>query len=160
MFRPMVGSVRRLLKAPAKPKEAIMFGGLVTIAGGLIASSNFIVSKAPNSRDLLDKLTPYTGWIGTLMFFWGVWETISVVTHLSLLGEAPLQWIFWLCVGLADLIVGFLLGFGLISKYALSRNAAALAKGQTIRAKLVPYQTLAGVFAVVMGALYIVWLFM
>ena len=76
---------------------------------------------------------PYTGWIGMVLFFWGVWEIIGALTHLSLLSAAPLRWVFWALVGFADLTVGFLLGFGLISKYALSKNETAKEKGQQIQ---------------------------
>ena len=53
--------------------------------------------------------------------------------------------------------IGFLLAFGLISKYALSKNQAAMAKGQAIRTKLVKIQAPLGLFAIVMGLLYILW---
>ncbi len=135
-----------------------MLGGLITIAGGLIAASNLIVSRLPNAKSLLDKLAPYQGWIGVVMFVWGIWETISCVLGLGLLATAPLTWAFWLCVAIADLFVGFLLGFGLITKYALSKNAEAMDKGDRIRAKIAPFQGLLGLFAVVMGVLYLVWL--
>lgn len=135
-----------------------MLGGLITISGGLIAASNLVVSRMANAKSLIDKLTPYQGWIGMVMFGWGIWETISVVTHMGLLGDAPLTWVFWLCVALADLVVGFLLGFGLITKYALSKNEQAMEKGQKIRGKLAPFQGMLGLFAIVMGALYLVWL--
>lgn len=135
-----------------------MLGGLITIVGGLIAASNLIVSRLPNAKEWLDKLSPYQGWIGIVMFGWGVWETISVVLGLGLLATAPLTWVFWLCVALADLFVGFLLGFGLITKYALSKNQEAMDKGDRIRAKLAPFQGLLGIFAVTMGVLYLVWL--
>ena len=135
-----------------------MLGGLITIVGGLIAASNLIVSRLPNAKEWLDKLSPYQGWIGVVMFGWGIWETISAVLGLGLLATAPLTWVFWLCVALADLFVGFLLGFGLITKYALSKNEEAMAKGDNIRAKLAPFQGLLGIFAVVMGVLYLVWL--
>jgi hypothetical protein len=136
-----------------------MLGGIITIAGGLIASSNLIVSRLPNAKGLLDKLTPYTGWIGVVMFGWGIYETISCVLNVGDLGVAPLRWIFWVCVAAGDLFCGFLLGFGLITKYALSKNEQAMAKGQRIRGKLAPFQGLIGLFAVVMGVLYTVWLF-
>ena len=132
-----------------------MIGGIITIAGGTLASSNYIISKKPNAKELIDKIVPYTGWIGMVMFFWGVWEIIGVVRHMSLLSSHPLWWTFWLMSGIADISVGFLLGFGLISKYALSKNEAAEKRGQEIRAKLVPYQTTLGFLAIVMGVLYI-----
>lgn len=136
-----------------------MVGGLIAIVGGIIAASGFIISRKPNAKELIDKIVPYTGWIGMVMFGWGVWETLGVVRSIGMLSEFPLRWIFWLCVGLADLGVGFLLGFSLISQYALSKNAAALAKGEQLRGKLMKIQAPLGLFAIVMGVLYLVWLF-
>ncbi len=134
-----------------------MFAGLITIAGGILAASALIIARKPNAKELINKLTPYQGWIGIVMFFWGVWAVIDCVTHLGLLKAMPLFWTFWLASGVADLLVGFLLGFGLITKYALSKNPAAEARGTEIRAKLAPYQGTCGLFAIAMGALYILW---
>lgn len=134
-----------------------MIGGLIPIAGGVLASSGFIISKKPNARELIDKLVPYQGWIGMVMFGWGVWETISVVTHLSMLGQAPLRFLFWTLVALSDLIVGFLLGYGLITKYTFAKNETAQKKGAEVREKLVKFQAPLGLLAIVMGALYLVW---
>jgi hypothetical protein len=125
----------------------------------MIASSNLIIARKPNARELIDKLTPYAGWIGIVMFGWGVWETIGVVTSLGLLGSAPLQWIFWTLVALSDLLVGFLLGFGLITKYTMSGSKVAQEKSAAIREKLAPYQGGLGIFAIVMGVAYLVWLY-
>lgn len=136
-----------------------MLGGLITIAGGALASSGFIISRKPNAKQIIDKLVPYTGWIGVVLFAWGVWETLAVLRSLSLLGTHPLRWTFWACVAGADLTVGFILGFSMISKYALSRNATAMAKGQALREKLMKVQAPLGLFAMVMGVLYLVWLY-
>ena len=89
-----------------------MFAGLITIAGGILAASALIIARKPNAKELINKLTPYQGWIGIVMFFWGVWAVIDCTTHLSFLKVAPLFWTFWLASGVADLLVGFLLGFG------------------------------------------------
>jgi hypothetical protein len=136
-----------------------MIGGLIPIAGGVLASSGFIISKKPNAKELIDKLVPYQGWIGAVMFFWGIWETISVVTHLGQLGEAPLRFVFWILVAVSDLLVGFLLGYGLITKYAFGKNEQAQQKGAAVRQKLVKWQAPLGLLAVVMGVLYLVWLY-
>jgi hypothetical protein len=136
-----------------------MLAGLITIAGGILAASALIIARKPNAKDLIDKITPYQGWIGIVMFFWGVWAVLDCVRFMSLLSARPVFWIFWLASGVADLVVGFLLGFGLITKYALSRNATAMARGQKLRAKLAAYQGVFGLFAVAMGSLYIVWLY-
>lgn len=136
-----------------------MLGGIITICAGILAASAFIISKKPDAQEWIDKLTPYEGWIGVVTFVWGIWEIIGSVTGVSMLGDAPLRWAFWLAVGVSDLLVGFILGFKLISKYALSKNEAALAKGQAIRAKLTKFQIPIGFFAITMGILYTVWLF-
>ncbi len=137
-----------------------MLGGLITIIGGILAASGFIIKRSPNAQQLIDKLTPYQGWIGIVMFGWGVWETLHSVLGISLLGSHPLTWVFWLLSGVADLLVGFLLGFGLITHYALSKNPQAMARGSQIRAKLVGIQAPLGLLAIVMGALYIAFIFM
>ncbi len=136
-----------------------MFGGLVTIAGGTLASSGLIIARKPNAKQLIDKLVPYTGFIGVLLFVWGVLETLGCIRGISLLGAKPLTWIFWVCVAAADLAVGFLLGFSMISKYALSKSPAAVARGETMRLKLTKIQAPLGLFAIVMGVLYLVWLY-
>jgi hypothetical protein len=134
-----------------------MFAGLITIAGGILAASALIISRKPNAKDLIDKITPYQGWIGIVMALWGVWAVLDCVRHVGLLSSMPVFWTFWLVQGVADLLVGFLLGFGLITKYTLSSNATAQKRGQELRAKLAPYQGVLGLFAIVMGSLYIVW---
>jgi hypothetical protein len=136
-----------------------MLAGLITIAGGILAASALIISRKPNAKELIDKITPYQGWIGIVMFFWGVWGVLDCVRNLGMLGDRPLFWMFWLAASAADVLVGFLLGFGLITKYALGKNAAAQARGQQIRAQLAGYQGVFGLFAIAMGSLYIAWLY-
>jgi hypothetical protein len=137
-----------------------MLGGIITIVGGIIAASSFIVSRKPNAKQLIDKMVPYQGMIGILMLFWGVWELIGSLTHLSLIGSFPMRWTFWFACGVADFGVGFLLGFGLVSKYALSKSQVAQARGQELRGKLVKVQVPLGMLATAMGVLYCVWIIM
>ena len=66
---------------------------------------------------------------------------------------------FWTLSGVADIAVGFILGFKLISKWVLSKNETALAKGQELRLKLSKFQVPLGFFAIIMGVLYTVWAF-
>ncbi len=123
-----------------------MYGGFITILGGLLAASSFIIARKPNAKELLDKITPYQGWIGVVLFVWGIRGLLASLSPFNL---------FWVLSSTADLLVGFLLGFGLITKYALSKNETALAKGQAIRAKLVGIQVPLGFAAIVLGVLFI-----
>lgn len=136
-----------------------MLAGLITIAGGLIAASNLIIARKPNAKDLIDKLTPYQGWIGIVMFFWGIWGMFDQLRFLGILSSHPMLWILGFASASADLVVGFLLGFGLISKYTLGKSAAAQARGQQFRARLAPWQGTFGLLAITMGVLYLVWIY-
>ncbi len=126
---------------------------LVVIVAGILAAAPLIVAKKPNAKELIDKMVPYQGWIGIVLFFWGVWDTISVISGMALLSIAPVLWIIALLISLTELFVGFLLGYALISHYVLSKNEAAKKKGEEIRMKLMPYQTKLGVLAIVFGLL-------
>lgn len=137
-----------------------MLDGLISIAGGILAASALIVARKPNAKELINKLTPYTGWIGVVMFAWGVWGVINIVRFLGFLTSSPLLLVFSIAVAVSDLVVGFLLGFGLITKYTLNSNAAARARGEILREKLVPYQATFGLIAIACGVLYIVWIMM
>lgn len=136
-----------------------MLAGLITIAGGILAASALIIARKPNAKQLIDKMTPYQGWIGVVMFVWGIKEIFGAVTNMGMLKAAPVLWIFWLASGVADLLVGFLLGFGLIAKYALGRSPTAEARSQSLRLRLAPYQGVLGLFAIAMGTLYILWIY-
>ncbi len=122
----------------------MLLSAIIAIIGGIIAASSLIVAKKPNAQELIDKLTPYQGWIGVVLAFWGVWGIISSLGHFSLIGIA---------VSAVEFVVGFLLGYGLISKYLLEKNETAKAKGQELRMKLTKYQVPAGVILIVLGVL-------
>lgn len=127
-----------------------MLSAIIAILGGLIAASSLIVSKKPNAQELLDKLTPYQGWIGVVLTFWGVWGILQAVLNLGSIGTA---WMIFLAVSAVQFIVGFLLAYSLISKYLLEKNETAKEKGQLLRQKLIKYQVPAGVILVVLGVL-------
>jgi hypothetical protein len=129
---------------------------VIGVLGGILALSSLLVSKAPDAREKLVKLTQYQGWIGLTMFGWGVWELIECVLGLSALGSHPLLWIFWLAMAVADFGVGMILGFALISTYAFRGNAFAIEKGAHLRNALVKFQVPLGALAVVTSIGYTV----
>lgn len=127
-----------------------MIGIIIAILGGLLASSSIIIAKKPNARELIDKVTPFQGWIGVVLAVWGLWGIISSVLSIGNLG---LYWMITLFVAIVEFVVGFLLGYGLISKYLLESNETAKEKGQALRMKLTRYQIPAGLILVVLGIL-------
>ncbi len=127
---------------------------IIAILGGVLAASPAIIAKKPNAKDLIDKLTPIQGWLGVILAFWGVWGI--VVSLLSLTGFG-LGWIIGLAIAVVEFIVGFILGYGLISKYLLEKNEKAKEKGQELRLKLIKYQVPAGFILIILGVLAIIF---
>lgn len=133
--------------------------GLILLAGGALSASNIIVGKKPNAKELIDKLVPYQGWLGVIMFIYGVyWLIFRFIDIVRGISVVPVTGIVAILIIFSYLVLGFLLGFSLISKYALSKNEQAMAKGQEIRAKLAKYQGPLGLVAIAVGLYYIIFI--
>jgi len=130
-----------------------MLSALIAIVGGILASSSLIIAKKPNAKELIDKLTPFQGWIGLILAFWGLWGAIQLVLNI---GQIGVVWIIALAICVVEFVVGFVLGFGLISKYFLERSEAAKEKGQKLRLKLVNYQVPGGIILIILGIISII----
>jgi hypothetical protein len=130
-----------------------MLSALIAIVGGILASSSLIIAKKPNAKELIDKLTPFQGWIGIILVFWGLWGAIQLVLNIGSIG---LVWIIALSICVVEFVVGFVLGYSLISKYFLERSEAAKEKGQKLRVKLVNYQVPGGIILIILGILSII----
>lgn len=130
-----------------------MIGIIIAILGGILAIAPAIIAKKPNAKELIDKITPYQGWIGMVLAFWGVWGIISCILNI---GNIGLAWGIALGIAFVEFIVGFLLGYGLISKYLLEKNETAKAKGQELRLRLLKYQMPAGTILLILGIILLV----
>jgi hypothetical protein len=119
---------------------------LIMLAGGSLAASNLLIAKKPNARELIDKLIPFKGIVGILLLVWGVVDLVSLVRVGSAL--ASFYGVLFLLVVVTELGLGFLLGYDLLSKHVFSRNAAAQAKGEQLRTKIMAYQTPLGMAAI------------
>ena len=125
----------------------------ILLVGGLLGAANLIIAKKPNAKELIEKLTPYQGWIGVVLVLWGIWDLIGVLRSL---GTFSVFWLVWLVTAVTELGLGFLLGYGLISKYVLGSSPQALEKGQQLRARLANYQGPLGVVAIGLAIIFAV----
>lgn len=128
-----------------------MIYGITLIILGLLAIPSLILAKKPNAKELFDKVAPFQGWIGIVFCFWGIWGIISCILSIGWLSVWPVYWITWLLVSIVEAVLGFLLGYGLIVKYVLSKNEQAAAKGEQVLKKLTPLQGTFGIIAIVLG---------
>lgn len=134
-----------------------MITGITLIVLSLIAVPSIILAKKPNAQELLDKVAPYQGWIGLLFTFWGVYGVIfSGVLGLGWMTTWPIYWITLLAVNIMQAVLGFLLGYGMISKYIFSKSEEARKKGEQLLAKLAPIQGKLGLAGIAVGCWTIV----
>lgn len=135
-----------------------MLSAIIAIIGGIVAASSLVVAKKPNAKELLNKLTTYQGWIGIVLVIWGAKDLIGVISNMGVVTEFFITWVIGLTMSLVKLIVGFLLGFSLISKYLLEKSKEAKRKGSVLRTQLTTFQIPTGLMLTVLGILYIVLL--
>lgn len=133
-----------------------MIYGITLIILGILAIPSLILSKKPDAKEILDKITPYQGWIGVVFCIWGVWGIISCILSIGWLSTFPIYWILWLLVSIVEACLGFIMGYSLIAKYALSKNEAAAQKGEQVLAKLRPLQGKLGIVAIILGVVMII----
>lgn len=133
-----------------------MSWGISLILLSILAVPSLLLSKKPNAKELLEKIEPYQGWIGMLFCFWGIWGIISCIISIGWLTFAPIFWITMLVCNIVTAALGFMLGYGLINKYVLSKNEAAKEKAEVMRAKIAPKQGKLGLIGLVLGIWMIV----
>jgi hypothetical protein len=124
---------------------------LALIVCGVLAASTLIISKKPNAKELIDKLVPVQGWIGLVVCIVGLWAVINCLMNISIMHLVPLRWTVALAMGVLMTLLGFLLGFGLISQFTMKGNPEAAAKGEALRMKLTKFQVPLGLAGIGLG---------
>ena len=133
-----------------------MFYGITLIILGVLAAPSLLLSRKPNAQELLDKITPYQGWIGLVVCLWGVWGIISAILNIGWMSLWPIYWFSWMAANVLQALLGFLLGYGMINKYLLSKSEEAKKKGEEFLAKMAPRQGKLGLFSILLGGWLII----
>ena len=133
-----------------------MIFGITLILLSIIAVPSLLLSKKPNAKELLEKIEPYQGWIGLICCFYGIWGIVFSILNLGWISTFPIWWGTLLAGNSIQAILGFMLGFGLINKYVLSKNDGAKEKAVILREKLAPKQGKLGLIGVFVGIWMIV----
>lgn len=139
--------------------DALVFINIVLgILGGILAAATLIVSKKPDAKGLIDKLTPYQALIGVGLM------AVSLINFLRMLGSISIILRYATLFGVAFLSMvgaGFLLGalFGMpqIAKW-IPGESSAEQKALELSRKVAPYQVLLGLIS--LGASLVTLLYM
>ena len=138
-----------------------IFGAIALIICGGLCMPGIIIKKKPEAKDIIDKITPYLGIIGLVICIIGIIGTIYWIFNLRFIGYGIggfITWILSLAANVLNMLVGFLLGFGMIQNLIL-KNAPADAQTKTedMHKKLVDIQIPLGFAAIIVGACVIVF---
>ncbi len=130
-----------------------LISSIISIVGGLLATSSVIIGKKPEMQKYLDKLVPYQGIVGVILLGFGL---LGIVSSFLSIGSIGLSWAIGLGAAFSGAVVGFLLAYGLISKYVFEKDEASKVKGQELRTKLIAYQVPSGMVLIILGVLTLV----
>ncbi len=130
---------------------------ILLIVGGVISASGVIISKNPNAKEIIDKIVPFKGIIGIILLVFGIIHFIDSVRWWGYLLDFSFFWgLVTIVAILMEIVLGFLLGYSLIAKYALSSSDKALEKGNSINEKLVKIQNPIGIISIVVALLLLI----
>lgn len=135
-----------------------LIAGLWLAVLGVLGAASLIIAKKPDAKELIDKLTPYQGWIGAISAFWGIWVVISAVLNMGWLKLAPVYWATYLADGALQFCLGLLLGVGVLKTWIKDQRATE--KMDQLIVKLAPYQGNLGLIAIGVGIWMVVAGFM
>jgi hypothetical protein len=120
---------------------------------GALGAPGLILSKRPDAKQMLDKLTPFQGWIGVAAALTGAyWLIFSSLLGLSLLGAGLAGMLMWITITAEAVVMlglGLLLGVGTMKTFI--KNPQAVEKLDQTIAKLQPKQGLLGLLSIIMG---------
>jgi len=138
-----------------------MLEAILLIIAGILAVPSLRKSKNRDAKSVINKVSPYQGWIGVIVTIWGIWSLISVIRYSDVLlnyGYTSL-WILSIAIAVVAIILGFILGFNLIDRYLLSKSHASGVKGKKLIDKLLPFQKFFGILAIILGVIAFVYIF-
>ena len=123
---------------------------LLLIVAGVLGAAALIIQKKPDARELIAKLVPFQGIIGIVLLIFSLIWLIRILPGLGYAFQSLVGLLMLLSI-LVGIALDFLLGYGLINQYVLSKNAGAAAGGAGVQASLAKYQGPLGIIAILLG---------
>jgi hypothetical protein len=140
--------------------DALLFVNIALgIVGGILAAATLIVSKKPNAKAMIDKLTPFQALIGVGMvaisiinFFRMLGGFTSTLKYMPLLGASALAMLG------SGVLLGALFGMPQIAKWVPGESSAEQ-KALELSKKVAPYQVMLGIIAIVSSLIMMLYMF-
>jgi len=158
-------------------------GPILVIVAALVALSGLIISKKPELKATFDKIAPYQGFLGVGLLAWGVWDLIhnviqspwpmpaggskstfgylfsgadlSSVGGPAAYGADKIAAVALLGYIISEILLGFMLGFGLIASWIPGESGAE--KGAVkVQKKLLALAVPIGFIGLACGVLWLI----
>ncbi len=153
-------------------------GPIAVILGALVALSGFILAKKPDLKATFDKIGPYTGFLGVGLLAWGIYDLyynviqsrwgdkstfgllfsgidLSAMGGPSGAGADKFSAILLLGYIISEILLGFMLGFGLIATW-IPGESGAEKKAVAVQKKLLALATPIGAVGLVCALLWLI----
>lgn len=141
-----------------------LIGPLALIVGSLVCLSSFIIAKKPEAKQLFEKIAPYQGFLGVALLFWGLYDvyrwflqdTGADMSAFSLFMKVDKVLAFaGLAYVISEVIIGFILGFGLIATW-IPGEGGAEKKGLEVQKKLLTFALPIGIIGIISAVIVLV----
>lgn len=114
-------------------------GPLLVIVAALVALSGFIISKKPELKGTFEKIAPYQGFLGVGLLAWGIYDLYHnviqtfafdksrwglIMNGVGGVGGDKLAGIALIGYIISEILLGFMLGFGLIATWIPGESGA------------------------------------
>ena len=103
---------------------------------------------------MLGQLIPIQGILGTVL---GLWSLVLAIRLLEMLTTFFVFSVLTACIAtVVGVFLGFVLAYGLLDAYFLSKNAKATGGGASMNARIVAFQSPLGLAGIVFGIVYLI----
>ena len=125
---------------------SLVLFGIIALLSGSLASSNFVLERFPSAKSYLEKMKPYQATIGMIALIISVLKIFNVFSGRE---DILAKLITLLCI-ISTAVVGFLLGYPMVQQWIVT-DENSKQKTEAFRKKLLPWQVIAGLVAIVSG---------
>ena len=139
-------------------------GPLAVIVASLVALSSFIIAKKPEAKQLFEKIQPYQGFLGVALLVIGIYDLYHNVLSDFVMDKSrwgimmefdKLAGIALLGYIIAEILLGFMLGFGLIATW-IPGESGAEKKAVAIQKKLLTFSLPIGIVGLVCAVFWLI----
>jgi len=132
---------------------------VLLILGSILAISGLIISKKPDAKALIDKLSPYQAVIGVAMLATGIWWLLRWGGYLvdAFKFNAVLAASIWGVIAVS-ILLGALFGMPQIAKW-IPGDSPAEQKALELSQKVAPFQVVLGLVGLASALVYLLFRF-